>query len=262
MPSLTLRYDGELAIIEIANPPHNRFTEDMRQQLDAILADVEQGPARALLIKGNSEVFSHGLDISRWPDYGPDQLREALARFLDTFNRFESLPIPTVAAVTGTCTGGAYELILRADFVIAAASARFGSTEESLGMVTAFGGIIRTAERAGRAFATDVAFNSTVFSAAMAEQRGIITRTVPDDDLDHEIAELTEHLVHGPTAAYRANKAMLNRAATAGVSATEVVILDISMPAIASQDAHRALVSAVDALARGEARPPLAFDGR
>lgn len=261
MSSLTLRYDGDLAIIEIANPPHNRFTEEMRRQFDDIITSVETGPARALLIKGNSEVFSHGLDIAAWPEYDGTQLRETLSRFLNTFNRFEQLQIPTVAAVTGTCTGGAYELILRADIVVAASSARFGSTEETLGLVTGFGGVIRTAERAGRAFAIDAAFNSSVFSADVAAARGIISRSVPDAELDDVVAELTTHLVHGPTAAYKANKAMLRHAASAGVAATEEIIIDLSMPAVGSRDAHRAIVSAVTALASGQPRPALKFEG-
>ena len=262
MTGITLRRDGATAIIEIDNGVQNRFTAQMIADLDDAITRIAESDARVVLLTGLGPNFSVGMDINSWPDKNPAELRSALEKVLAAFNRFEQLPIPTVAAITGIVTGGAYELILRADFVLAGSSARLGSPEESLGMVTGLGGIIRTAERAGRAFAIDVAFNSTIFDAQTAFDHGLVTRVMDDADLPDAVNVLVSHLAAGPTIAYGAMKAMIRSWASGGIAATEQVILDLTAPAFSSNDAHRALVSAVEALAAGAPRPQLTFTGK
>ena len=77
----------------------------------------------------------------------------------------------------------------------------------------------------------------------------------PDAELPDAVRSLVRRLATGPTLAYGAMKAMLRSWASGGIAATEQVILELSMPAIASADANRALTSAVTALAAGTQRP-------
>ena len=48
-----------------------------------------------------------------------------IASAIQLGDAFEQLPVPIVAAVHGRCLGGAFELVPRADIIIASESARF-----------------------------------------------------------------------------------------------------------------------------------------
>src|SRR5690349_16042366 len=110
MSEMTLTIDDKIAIITIANPPQNRLgTEFLEQFADAVEVVARSG-VRAAVIEGQGENFSYGGDIRAWPDLNPVELRALLDRWLTVFNRFERLPIPTIAAVRGLCYGGGFEI--------------------------------------------------------------------------------------------------------------------------------------------------------
>ena len=62
---------------------------------------VRDSGTRALLLRAEGENFSVGGDILPWPDMSIHEHRSMFVRVMNTFNRFERLPVPTVAAVQG-----------------------------------------------------------------------------------------------------------------------------------------------------------------
>jgi enoyl-CoA hydratase/carnithine racemase len=262
MSMITLQSEGSLAIITMENPPQNRINEELADQLLATLETVEAGEHRALLLRSSGPDFSFGGDIVDWPAMSTRQLRATFDRYMTTFNRFERLPIPVVAAVQGVCFGGGFELAIRADIIVAAESAVFGHPEQTLGIVTLLGGIYRVAERAGRSFASEWALTSERVPAITMMQRGIVNRVVPHADLEHRARELAMRAARGPTRAHAVHKALLRIWAEAGVAAADTAMFDIAMPLFETADVRRGLPSAIDALKAGRPRPPLDFEGR
>lgn len=133
-----------------------------------------------------------------------------LAKHLAVFNAFESLAIPTLCAVQGLCLGGGLELALRADFVVAGETARFGHPEQSIGVATLLGGIYRVAAKAGRAKAMEWALTSEKVPAPEMERHGVINKVVPDAQLLEEALAFAHRIAAGPTRAHAAHKALLN----------------------------------------------------
>ena len=80
--------------------------------------------------------FSAGFDISPEAGEGIEGAypwREELARDVDVTMRLWSLPKPTIAAVRGWCLGGACELAMACDLIVAAEDARLGEPEIRFG---------------------------------------------------------------------------------------------------------------------------------
>ena len=262
MTHLDYTIDGSVAVITLANGSQNRLSPQMLDELDMAISAIGDSDARALLLQANGPNFSFGGDISSWPALSPHELRTLLERFMQSFNRFERLSIPTVAAVQGLCLGGGLELAVRADMIFAAETARFGHPEQTLAIVTLLGGVYRVAERAGRSKAMEWALTSEQVPAPIMESFGVVNRVIPDNALQQEAMATVEKLSTGPTRAHAAHKALLRIWATGGVSAADESLADIALPLFDSDDVRLALPASVKAFESGKPRPVFPFNGR
>src|SRR5260370_15023254 len=148
MAHLTHTIENRIAVITLDNAPQNRLSPQMLDELGEALTAIGNSDARALLLRAEGADFSFGGDIVPWPDMSARELRTLFERYMNAFNQFERLSIPTVAAVQGLCFGGGLELAVRSDVIIAAETARFGHPEESLALVTGLCRGYRVAESA------------------------------------------------------------------------------------------------------------------
>jgi len=262
MPHLRHRFDGDLSIITLVNPPQNRLSVEMVEELGAAVAETAASRARALLLNAEGPDYSYGGDIRPWPGQDAPELRELLSNHLAVFNAFESLPIPTVVAVQGLCFGGGLELVVRADIVFAGETARFGHPEQSIGILTLLGGVYRVAAKVGRAKAMEWAMTSEQVPAAEMERRGLVNRVVADATLLIEATAFASRLAAGPTLAHVGHKALLKTWSAGGVAAADQVMLDLAMPLFASDDVTLAIPGAIAALDAGKPRPVFDFKGR
>lgn len=261
MAQAILECDNQVAVITLDNGSQNRLSIEMLEELDVLLGKVEQSGARALIIRADGPDFCFGGDIVPWIDMSSTALRSLFERYMRTFNHFEQLPIPTIAATQGRCFGGGFELALRADIIFAGATAIFGHPEQSLAIVTLLGGIYRAAERAGRSKAMEWALTSEPVPAAEMEQRGIVNRVCSDEELWAQARIFGEKLARGPTRAHAAHKALLRIWATSGVTAADQAMFDIAMPLFESNDAKIALPASVKAFIEQKPRPDFPFTG-
>lgn len=262
MPPLSYRIDGNVATITIDNPPQNRYTQDVFDELAQALVVIGNSDARALLLHATGPDFSYGGDINPWPKMTTHEVRAMFEQRLATFNAFERLPIPTVAAVQGLCLGGGFELAVRADVLIAGESSRFGHPEQAIGLIALLGGIYRIAERAGRSRALEWAFTSEQVPVKVMEHHGIVNRVVADDALLAAAMALVQKLAAGATRAHAAHKALLRAWETGGVPGGDAVLYDIAMPLFETDDVKGALPAAVDAYVAGKPRSAYPFAGR
>lgn len=262
MPHLRCEIKQGLATIVLNNPPQNRLSPQMADELCEIVNVIGRSEARAVLLKAEGPDFSFGGDIVPWPGMSPQELRTSFERYLSVFNQFERIPIPTVAAVQGLCSGGGLELAVRADVIFAGASARFGHPEQSIGIITLLGGIYRIAERVGRSRAIEWALTSEQVLATVMERYGVVNRLVEDQALIEEATAFARRLAKGPTHAHANHKTLLRTWATGGIAAADEAILDIAMPLFETADVKSVLPLAIEALRAGKPRPVFDFKGR
>jgi enoyl-CoA hydratase/carnithine racemase len=81
-----------------------------------------------LVITGAGDrAFAAGTDIAQFRDFKSGEDGIAYERKMDaTLDTIERCPVPTIAAVSGFCTGGGLAIAGACDFRLAAANAQFG----------------------------------------------------------------------------------------------------------------------------------------
>ena len=84
------------------------------------------------------------------------------------------LSLPVIAAVDAPALGGGCELVLACDVAFAGEQAKFGQIEALGGVMPAFGGSWRLAERAGYQRALAMMITAEVVDAETAKQYGIV----------------------------------------------------------------------------------------
>jgi len=241
---------GSLGILTLANPPLNLLSGELIEDLRVTVTEVKRTPLRALLLRAAGKLFSAGADVSAFKDKTGPESRERFTTHLQMIADLEELPFPTLAAVQGMCVGGGLELALACDLVWAAASARFGQLEATIGTTTLLGGVQRLAERAGPSRAREIIYTADLYDAATFERWNIVNRVVPDDAFEVQTRAFAERLASGPTLAYAAGKRIVRAFLDGGVRAADKVVDEVAPPLFQSEDMRAGVAALVEHGAR------------
>src|SRR3569833_279850 len=127
-----LIYDkrGDVAWVTFNRPQaRNALTFAMYQGLAEICDRIAKtGEAKVVVVTGAGEkAIAAGTDIAQFRDFksGEDGIGYERKMYA-TLEIFERCAVPTIAAVSGFCTGGGIAIAGACDFRIAAANAQFG----------------------------------------------------------------------------------------------------------------------------------------
>ena len=101
---------------------------------------------------------------------------------------------PLIAAVNGIAYGGGGELALSCDIRIASENAAFKWPEPSLGLIPRFGGTQRLPRLIGQAKAMEILLTSQKVDAKTAQELGLVSRVVPQDQLMDTAMEIAEKI--------------------------------------------------------------------
>src|SRR5262245_60811917 len=108
------RRDG-MAEIVLDDGKVNAMAAAFFLELNAALDRVEGDDNRALVVVGRPGCLSAGLNVKLLPTLPPDDLVRTLLAFGRTLLRVWTLPLPTVAAVTGHAIAGGALLAFACD---------------------------------------------------------------------------------------------------------------------------------------------------
>jgi enoyl-CoA hydratase/carnithine racemase len=235
--------DGDVGVITLDHPPLNLFDAQLLNDLAARLEDAEGEMLRALIIRGEGNVFTGGVDVQVFDDRSVDQARALFDDLIRLVHKLEAMPFPTIASVHGLCLTAGLELSLGCDLLFASESARFGLVERVVGLTPAMGGTQRMAERAGPARAREFVMSGDLYDAATLAGWNVVNRVYPDDDLREKTMKFAQRLATGPTLAHAATKAMVRRFLDEGVRGADAAIGDIAAPLFGTEDLQNAVDS-------------------
>lgn len=208
-----------LAVLTVDAPPLNLYTAELHDLLEAAVEDLEQRPARALLVRFEGTVVSGGVDVRLFAAQKTSAQAKALfEQMLELPERVAALPFPTVFAAHGLCLTWAFEVAVACDIVLAAERARFGLVEKVVGLTPAMGGTQRLAARAGVGRAKEFVLTGDRYDAATLERWGVVNRVLPDEGFEDAALEFTHSLATGPTLAHAATKQVLAHFENGGVA--------------------------------------------
>jgi enoyl-CoA hydratase/carnithine racemase len=239
--------DGALAIVTLDSPPVNLICEELIADLSKAISEVEAGTGlRALLLRGEGDAFSAGANVSLFAGRGSAQMRPLVESFLDLGRRIEDLPLPTLAAVHGTCMAGGFELALFCDLIWAAEGTVVGLPETSLGIVPLAGGVERVAARAGLGRARTIALAGGLHNAEDFAAWGVIDRVLPAEDLQTKAEKFARRLAEGPTRAYSVVKDLVRAYAEGGIARADALLLDAAVSLFDTDDARGGIQTFLD----------------
>lgn len=170
---------------------------------------------RAVLLRGAGERFCGGGDVKSFVDAADgldERLRQIVTQLHIAITELAALDAPVVAAVQGSAAGAGFALAMGADLVVATESAKFVVAYTAIGL-TPDGGTTWLLERiVGRQRALELVLTNRVLSASEARDWGLVSRVVPDDQLETATEVLLRELAIGPTRAFGASKRLLRAA--------------------------------------------------
>jgi enoyl-CoA hydratase/carnithine racemase len=162
----------------------NAFTFRMYERLQEICKEASADPAlRVLVLSGVDEsAFAAGTDISEFRKWTSAQ--DALdyeVRVNSLLDGIERIPIPTIAAISGACTGGGSTIAACCDIRIGAANARFGvPISRTLGNCLSMANYVRLVALLGPARVKDIIFTGRLVEAEEARAIGLLSEVLPD----------------------------------------------------------------------------------
>jgi enoyl-CoA hydratase/carnithine racemase len=214
-----VKRDGELATVVLSNPGKlNSLSAAMWQALaramDALSAD---DALRCIVLRGaGREAFAAGADIAEFAGVRND------ARQGERYHRqyvhgalkaVGECRHPTVAMIHGPCVGGGLEIACMCDLRIAGESARFGVPINRLGFPIAYDELAAVLPLTGRAVALEILVEGRVWEAREALEKGLVTRVVPDPDLELETSSTARRIAEGAPLVNRWHKRFVRRLA-------------------------------------------------
>src|ERR1041385_9040289 len=132
---VSLRRDGNVAIITIDNPPVNALRHAVRKGLAACFTQArDDASVEAIVVTGAGRTFVAGADIT---EFGKPSQPPGL---MDVISLIDDISKPTIAAVHGTPLGGGLELTMGCHFRVAAAGRRGGPPAATRRLVPRAGG--------------------------------------------------------------------------------------------------------------------------
>ena len=188
---ITQQRDTTFEIVLNRPEKRNAISAEMLRQFDAAVTRANRTPGlRAVLVRGEGESFSAGIDVSALlglaESHGlhwQQRMRSITDEFQGVLNRLERLELPTIALLHGHCLGLALELALACDLRLAAEGTALGLPETLLGIIPDVGGTTRLTRLVGPARAKELIFTGRRIDAAQAERWGIVNGVVARAEL-------------------------------------------------------------------------------
>ncbi|KDO26240.1 hypothetical protein SPRG_08315 [Saprolegnia parasitica CBS 223.65] len=178
----------------------NAFDMQMWNELDVLFQAIEHTPeVRAVVIRGEGRGFSSGMDLGVFAAMQElitsfeceGRKREALLGVIARFQRIISAPercrVPVIAAVHGSCIGGAVDFVTACDIRLCDTSAEFSVKEIDLAIVADVGTLQRLPNLVGEQRAKELAYTGRSFFGDEAESMGLVLKSHAD------VNDLFEH---------------------------------------------------------------------
>jgi len=201
----------------------NALSSPMIDALLEALPRLAADPRIAVVVlTGAGRGFCAGGDVKSMAE-GSSQMsvEDAVQRLrgrMEVSRLLHEIPKPTIAMVNGPAAGAGLAMALACDLRIAAQSARFITAFAKVGFSGDFGGSYFLSKLVGTAKARELYYTGEALDSAQALALGIVSRVVPDSELDDATMALAKRLASGPSIALGLMKQNFNAAETGTLS--------------------------------------------
>lgn len=207
--SLRVTHEESIAEVVLIGPGKgNAMGPDFWRELPQAFAALDQDEAiRAIIIRGEGQHFSYGLDLPTMlaePEFHVTGANLAAERTClhDTILRLQAAITsvatcrkPVIAAISGWCIGGGLDLIAACDIRLCSANARFSLREVRVAIVADLGSLQRLPHIIGEGHTRELALTGKDIDASRAERIGLVNEVFATPDALLVAARETAHQI-------------------------------------------------------------------
>ena len=199
------KLEGGLLTITMNRPERkNALNPEMVVGLvEAARRAADDPEVRAVLFKGAGGSFCVGGDVKSMAN---------LRRGMEVSRILHQMPKPVVAQLDGAAAGAGLSMALACDLRIASESCKITTAFAKVGFSGDYGGTYFLTQLLGSARARELYLMSPVLTAKEAHAIGMVTKVVPDAEIDAAAHELALSLAQGPSIALGFIKRNINNA--------------------------------------------------
>ncbi len=211
----------------------NALTFEMYEGLAEICQQAApDGPVRALVIRGaGGRAFAAGTDMAQFRGFAtPEDAWGYELKMEAVLDRIERCPIPTIAAITGACTGGGAAIAACCDLRITDRRLRFGfPIARTLGNCLSVASLSRLVALVGDARVREIIFTARLIEAEEAKAVGLVSEVLDDADaVMARAGELAALLASHAPLTLRATKEGLRRLRVEGEGAEDRDLIEMT----------------------------------
>lgn len=239
--TLRVEREGHITWLILNRPDalNSMNTTLIREISDFFRGLSEDTETRVVVMRGEGRAFCAGLDLKQQAsgdaqraDRGGDPAGSVSGglrgqrRVSEIVMLMRRAPQPIIAAVHGPACGGGFAMALAADVRIAGESARMNAAFIRLGLSACDVGVSYFLPRiVGASVASELLLTGDFIDAARAERTGLVSRVVPDADLEGAARELATRMLRNSPLGLKLTKECLKHALDAG-SLEQVIAME------------------------------------
>jgi methylmalonyl-CoA decarboxylase len=195
MSHVIVEVKNGIGTITLNRPKVNALSAELIEELTHALDTMKAQNLRVVILRAmpGAKVFSAGHEVTELPTNGRDPLtyNDPLRQVI---RAIQLHPCPVIAMIEGSVWGGACELVMSCDLIVAADDTVFAITPARLGVPYNLSGILNMMKVADIAFIKEMLFTARPASAARLMSCGVVNHVVPRAELESFTLELAAQI--------------------------------------------------------------------
>jgi trans-feruloyl-CoA hydratase/vanillin synthase len=215
--TVSVTIENRIAWVSYNRPEkRNCMSPKLNRQMGKVLNELEFNPeVGVLVLTGEGVAFSAGMDLQEYfrdnEAKGLGAIRQSQREAYSWWERLRWFEKPTIGMINGWCFGGAYGPLFAVDIAIASDDAKFGLSEINWGILPGGGASKVAQELMPLRKAMYHAMMGENLTGKQAEAQGLVTESVPHDELKARVVAIAEALLKKDPNALRATKWAMRR---------------------------------------------------
>lgn len=200
--NIKLEIANSCAIVLLEKKPLNILSIADIETISAVLEYLNtENKIKAIVLKSAFKDFSAGMDIN---EHKPGQIEKILASLKKLTHHMLTVKYPTISLIKGACLGGAMEIVLLTDIILASENTKIGFPEIKLAHMAPIA-INILPEIVGSKRALELILTGNTISAEEALTMNLITQVYKEDVFDSSCEEYVNTLTELSQAALLAS---------------------------------------------------------
>jgi trans-feruloyl-CoA hydratase/vanillin synthase len=215
--TVAVTIENRIAWVRFNRPEkRNCMSPKLNRQMLKVIEELEfRDDVGVLVLSGEGDAWSAGMDLQEYfrdtEAQGLWAIRKSQREAYRWWNRLRWYEKPTIAMVNGWCFGGGYGPLYACDIAVASDDAQFGLSEINWGILPGGGASKVAADLMSLRKAMYHAMMGENLTGQQAAAQGLVTESVPHDQLKARVTAVAEALLKKDGDALRATKWAVRR---------------------------------------------------